>query len=87
MVPPSTRGGRLEEEVGDLLFAASNLARYLGSDPESCLRRANHKFNDRFRALEHEVAKLGKRVRDCAPEELDRLWNAVKSQERARSKS
>jgi MazG family protein len=73
---------RLEEEVGDLLFAVGNLARYLGSDPESCLRRANQKFKGRFRALEQEVAKLGKKVRDCTPEELDRLWNAVKSRER-----
>ena len=72
---------RLEEEVGDLLFAVSNLARYVGSDPESCLRRANQKFKGRFRALEQEVAKLGKKVRECAPDELDRLWNAVKSQE------
>jgi MazG family protein len=72
----------LEEEIGDLLFAVSNLARYLGSDPESCLRRANQKFNGRFRALEREVAKQGKRMGDCSPEELDRLWKAVKNQER-----
>jgi MazG family protein len=72
---------RLEEEVGDLLFAVSNLARYLGSDPESCLRRANQKFERRFRALEQEVAKLGKGVRDCSADDLDRLWNAVKSRE------
>ena len=78
---------RLEEELGDLLFAASNLARYLGSDPESCLRRANQKFKSRFRGLEREVARLGKRVRECTLEELDSLWNAVKSLERTRSKS
>ena len=77
-------GGRMEEEIGDLLFAASNLARYLGSDPESCLRRANVKFKTRFRALEQEVARLGKRIRDCTPEELDRFWNVVK--QGARSK-
>jgi MazG family protein len=83
---PGPQDSRLEEEIGDLLFAASNVARYLGSDPESCLRRANHKFKGRFWALEQEVAKLGKRVRDCGPEELDRLWEAVKSQERGRFK-
>jgi MazG family protein len=75
-----SQGSRLEEEIGDLLFAASNVARYLGSDPESCLRRANHKFKGRFRTLEQEVARLGKRVRDCGPEELDRLWEALKKQ-------
>jgi uncharacterized protein YabN with tetrapyrrole methylase and pyrophosphatase domain len=80
--PEKTAGdGRLEAEVGDLLFAVSNLARYVGSDPESCLRRANQKFKGRFRALEQEAAKVGKRVRDCTPEELDRLWKLVKSQE------
>lgn len=83
--PPSVgsrpEGGRLEEEVGDLLFAASNLARYLGSDPESCLRRANQKFKGRFHALEQEVAKLGKQVGECTPAELDSLWEVVKSQE------
>jgi nucleoside triphosphate diphosphatase len=72
------KGGRLEEEIGDLLFAASNLARYLGSDPESCLRRANLKFKNRFQALEQEVSRQGKRIRDCTPAELDRLWNVVK---------
>src|SRR5207245_1516614 len=66
--------GRIEEEVGDLLFAAANLARFLGSDPESCLRSANQKFKRRFQTLEREVAKLGKRVHECGPEELDRVW-------------
>jgi nucleoside triphosphate diphosphatase len=80
------QGGRVEEEIGDLLFAASNLARYLGSDPESCLRRANQKFKSRFQAMEQEVARLGKRIRDCTPKELDRLWNAVKSRERTCSR-
>ena len=73
--------GRIEEEVGDLLFAAANLARFLGSDPESCLRSANQKFKRRFQTLEREVAKLGKRVHECGPEELDRVWNAVKEHE------
>jgi nucleoside triphosphate diphosphatase len=78
------QGRRLEEEVGDLLFAASNLARYLGSDPESCLRRANSKFKTRFQALEQQVARLGKRIRDCTPEELDRFWNLVKQEARSK---
>lgn len=72
---------RIEEEIGDLLFAASNLARYLGSDAETCLRRANRKFKRRFQALEAEVAKRGKRVQDSNPEELDAIWNLVKSAE------
>jgi nucleoside triphosphate diphosphatase len=75
----STR--RREEEVGDLLFAVANLARFVKSDPESCLRRANRKFQKRFRKLEQEAARRGRRVRDCGPEELDAIWEQVKRQE------
>jgi len=71
---------RIEEEVGDLLFTAANLARYLRSDPETCLRRANRKFTDRFRKLEQEVARRGKRVRECNFRELDEIWNVVKQE-------
>jgi len=77
--PPAS--ARVEEEVGDLLFAAANLARFLDSDPESCLRRANQKFKRRFQALEQEVAKRGQRVQECSPRELDRIWNEVKARE------
>ena len=71
----------VEEEVGDLLFAAANLARYLHTDPESCLRRANEKFKRRFQALEEEVARRGKQVRECGPEELDSIWEELKTRE------
>lgn len=74
-------GRKLEDEVGDLLFAVANLARFLRTDPESCLRQANQKFRRRFRALEAEVAKRGKRVRECTLEELDSIWEAIKLQE------
>jgi nucleoside triphosphate diphosphatase len=69
---------RVEQEVGDLMFAAANLARYLHSDPESCLRRANRKFTARFQKLEREVEKRGKQVRECSAEELDEIWERVK---------
>jgi MazG family protein len=72
---------RVEEEVGDLLFAAANLARYLHTDPESCLRRANQKFKRRFRLLEEEVGRRGRRVRECTAAELDRIWEEVKARE------
>lgn len=72
---------KIEEEVGDLLFAAANLARYLHSDPESCLRRANQKFKRRFQLLEQEVLERGKQLRECSPEELDALWEGLKRQE------
>jgi MazG family protein len=72
---------RLEGEVGDLLFAAANLARQAHSDPESCLRGANQKFRRRFEALEAEVERRGKSVRMCTPQELDDIWKLVKAQE------
>ena len=79
------RRARVEEEVGDLLFAAANLARFLRFDPESSLRRANKKFQRRFRALEAEVSKRGKRVRECSPQELDAVWEEVKERETTES--
>ena len=75
------RSARLEEEVGDLLFAAANLARFLRFDPETCLRRANQKFMHRFQALEKAMAMRGKNLRGCSLEEMDSLWNELKSKE------
>jgi ATP diphosphatase len=75
------RSSRLEEEVGDLLFAAANLARFLRFDPETCLRRANQKFMRRFQALEKEMATRGRNLRECSLDEMESLWNELKSKE------
>jgi MazG family protein len=75
------RSSRLEEEVGDLLFAVANLARFLRSDPESCLRRANQKFMRRFQALEKEMATRGRNLRECSLEEMESVWSELKSHE------
>jgi uncharacterized protein YabN with tetrapyrrole methylase and pyrophosphatase domain len=72
---------RLEEEVGDLLFSVANLARFVRSDPETCLRKANQKFIRRFQALEREVSAQGKKLRECSLEEMESLWNELKSKE------
>ena len=72
---------RLEEEVGDLLFSVANLARVVRSDPETCLRKANQKFMRRFQALEREVVAQGKKLRECSLEEMESLWNELKSKE------
>jgi len=72
---------RLEEEVGDLLFSAANLARFVRSDPETCLRRANQKFMRRFQALEREVSAQGRKLEQCSLEEMESLWNELKSKE------
>ena len=75
-------GLKVEEEIGDLMFSVANLARYVHRDPETCLRRANQKFERRFRALEQEALARGKKVHECSPEELEGFWEAVKTRER-----
>lgn len=71
---------RLEEELGDLLFAIVNLSRHVEIAPESALRRANQKFELRFRAIESRLAEQGRSPHECTLEELDNLWDEVKKQ-------
>ncbi|MFV3288023.1 nucleoside triphosphate pyrophosphohydrolase [Pseudomonas sp. NY11955] len=72
----------LEDEVGDLLFAAVNLARHLKHDPEHALRRANRKFERRFRFIEQALRDSGRPIEDCNLDELDALWGEAKRQEK-----
>lgn len=69
---------RLAEEVGDLLFAAANLARKLGMEPEEALRQANRKFSRRFAAVEQSVRASGRPFADFSLQELDALWERAK---------
>lgn len=69
---------RLEDETGDLLFTVVNLARHLGVDPESALRRTNAKFEHRFRHVEDRLAGDGRTTEDAKLEEMDVLWNEAK---------
>jgi MazG family protein len=80
-VQPASPAARVEEEVGDLLFAVANLARFLRTDPESCLRRANQKFQRRFQAMEEEVDRRGKKLQDCSLDEMESIWNEIKFRE------
>lgn len=68
-------------EVGDLLFAAVNLARHLQADPETLLRQTNRKFERRFAAIEQALAARGKTPQDASLAEMDALWNEAKSAE------
>lgn len=68
----------LEAEIGDLLFACVNLARYSGVEPESALRRTNEKFERRFRYIEQALSRVGKDIEQCPLEEMDALWNEAK---------
>jgi ATP diphosphatase len=70
---------RVEEEVGDLLFVVANLARHLGVDPEAALRRANGKFERRFRAVEDELLRRGKRPPESTLKEMDAIWDEVRA--------
>lgn len=72
----------LEEEVGDLLFACVNLARHLRLDPEEALRRANAKFERRFRAVEKRARERGGEPSELSLDALDRIWDEVKQEER-----
>ncbi len=72
---------RLEEEVGDLLFVAVNVARFLGLDPEIALRKANRKFAARFRQMEEASARKGRRLAETSPEEMEILWEASKAKD------
>ena len=72
----------LEEEIGDVLFSVVNLARHLKLDSEDLLRKANSKFVDRFKAIEKELAKRGKTVDEAKLDEMDDIWNKIKSREK-----
>lgn len=67
-----------KDELGDLLFAAANLARFLQADPHRELVRATERFSRRFALLEREVARSGKDINACSLEELDEIWEQIK---------
>ena len=77
-IKQTTTEGEIEDEIGDLLFAAVNLARWHQVDAESALRQANRKFRQRFEDLEQMVRSEGQDISKLDIEELDRLWNRVK---------
>jgi MazG family protein len=74
---------RKTEELGDLLFTCVNLARHLHVDAEESLRAANGKFERRFNAVEQKVLAMGRKVQECTLEELDKLWDEVKEEEKS----
>ncbi|MFZ1683416.1 MAG: nucleoside triphosphate pyrophosphohydrolase [Candidatus Zixiibacteriota bacterium] len=70
---------RLEDEIGDLLFATASLARKLDIEPEIALRNSLTKFRNRFDILESRVKESGKRLEDLTLEQLEAIWQDVKS--------
>lgn len=71
----------LHSELGDLLFAVINLCRFSGCDADDVLKAAVQKFVRRFQHVEQTVDASGRKMQDCALEELDRYWNDAKRTE------
>ncbi|WP_447556268.1 nucleoside triphosphate pyrophosphohydrolase [Vreelandella sp. EE22] len=69
------------KEVGDLLFAVTNLARSLNADPEACLRATNAKFERRFRYVERALGKTRRPVGSATLDEMEYHWQAAKKEE------
>ena len=79
--PKLAAGGdrdRIEDEIGDLLFAVANLARHHGVDPEKALRRTNAKFVRRFAAIEAGLAAQGKTAAEASLDEMEGHWQRAK---------
>ena len=72
------QGTNVEEELGDLLFSAVNVSRFLKVDPEEALGRATDKFIHRFSRVEAQAAAQGRSMEGMTLEELDKLWERAK---------
>lgn len=69
---------KLEDELGDVLFAVANLARHLDISPEQALKRTNQKFRKRFAAIESGAKKEGRPLDDLSLDEMEAYWQAAK---------
>jgi ATP diphosphatase len=72
----------IADEVGDLLFVAVNVARFLGVDPETALASSNRKFERRFRHVESSIKKQGRTLKNASLKEMDALWEEAKQAEK-----
>ncbi len=79
LAAPERAAERLEDEVGDLLFAVANLARHLKVDPDQALRRTNLKFMRRFASIEKALAAEGRSPDEATLDEMEALWQAAKA--------
>lgn len=72
---------RVREELGDLLFAVTNIARHLGVEPEAALKLTNRKFRRRFRHIEHGLKARGRELGAATLDEMEQLWQEAKKAE------
>lgn len=80
-VDTNAEKAKKEDELGDLLFAIINYARFIDVEPEGALERTNRKFIRRFQHLEKSAAATGKKLSDMTLAEMDVYWNEAKSME------
>ena len=71
----------IEEGLGDLLFSVANLPRFVSLCPEDALRKTIDKFQKRFRYIEQELPKRGKKLGEASLEDMDKLWEEIKNKE------
>src|ERR1043166_1217377 len=83
LASPEASAGRLEQEIGDLLFSVVNLARKAGVNPGPALERANTRFKERFAGLERLAAERGMEVHTAGLEALDQLWGEAKQRQQS----
>ena len=75
--------GRVEQELGDVLFALANLGRFLKVHPEEALRGSVRRFESRFHYIEDRLREQGRSPRDATLAEMDRLWDEAKRREKS----
>ena len=76
---PFKDDAKIKDEIGDILFVASNIARKAGVDPETALLGCNRKFETRFRYVESALKAAGRDIKDASLAEMEALWQEAKS--------
>ena len=76
----------MEHELGDVLFALTNLARHLGIAPEDAMRAANGRFTTRFHVVERGLEAQGVPFGEASLEQMNKLWDQAKAEEKARKR-
>mgnify|MGYP000952646662 CR=1 FL=1 len=75
----STKKDKIEEEIGDLIFAVVNVARFLKAQPELALKATIEKFINRFKFIEEVALSQGKAMDTMTLDEMNLLWNKAKT--------
>ena len=71
---------RIRREFGDLMFSAVNVSRFVEASPSEELEAASRRFEERFDGLKLTLEAAGRAIKECTPEELDEVWERVKTE-------